>query len=85
MGIIGWISLGIQVVKLIWEIIKILQELRKKDQTFKVGEVVARVNEAIKEHKQTGDTTKLTSIKAELEEKLKHSAVSAPWNTKGLG
>ena len=76
MGIIGWIGLGWEVIKLIVNIIRFIRELKKSDPLFKAAETIQAVNAGIKEYKATGDKSALQKVELDLKERC--SGVGCP-------
>lgn len=86
MGIIGFIGLAIEIIKMIFAIISLIKDLKKKDPAFQASKVVRRVNEGISDYKKTGLADKLKAIKEDLERQRDASdtTVPGPSTTKGL-
>lgn len=83
MGIIGIISAAISIAKLIFELWKMIKEIKKSGEVVQVKDLSEELRSAIQHYKKTGDSAPLFKLKEDLKKKC--SGIGCPTDTVGLG
>ena len=76
MGIIGIIGTVLSIAKLIWEIWKMIQAIKKSGRVMRVGNLAEELRAGIQHYKNTGDSGPLLKMREELKEKC--SGIACP-------
>lgn len=82
MGLISIISAAISIAKLIFELWKMIKEIKKSGEVVQVKDLSEELRSAIQHYKKTGDSGPLFKMKEELKKKC--SGVGCPTDTVGL-